>query len=155
MDYAAEQAMEMEALEAILMDDLIEYEGTLPDGWVATGLTYKVVIDPAEDGEDESEYPVQMELLFAHTPNYPDEAPSVKLKSVRGLSDSDLVQATGVVQEQIDANMGMSMIYTLIGAAKEWIQGAPACHPCGGARGIWRRARAAHAAQSAATCLRF
>jgi hypothetical protein len=32
MDYEGEQAMEMEALEAILMDDLLPYEGTLPDG---------------------------------------------------------------------------------------------------------------------------
>lgn len=122
MDYAGEQEMEVEALQAILMDDLVEYEGNLPGGWVATGSTYKVVIDPAEEGDEEPEYPVKAELLFAHTPNYPEDPPSIKLRSVTGLSDADLAEATNVLNQQIEANLGMAMIYTLIGAAKEWLQ---------------------------------
>lgn len=43
--------MELEALEAILMDDLQPYSGMLPDGWATVGQTYKVVIDPTEEGE--------------------------------------------------------------------------------------------------------
>lgn len=31
-DHAGEQEMELEALEAILMDDMEEYEGERPDG---------------------------------------------------------------------------------------------------------------------------
>lgn len=124
MDYASEQEMELEALQAILMDDLIEYEGNLPSGWVTTGTTYKVIIAP-EDEED-SEYPLKAELLFAHTPNYPEEPPSFKLRSVTGLSDADLAEATGLLEEQVQSNLGMAMIYTLIGAAKEWIQGGAA-----------------------------
>lgn len=31
MDPAEEQAMEIEALEAILMDDLVRFEGKIPD----------------------------------------------------------------------------------------------------------------------------
>jgi hypothetical protein len=48
-DYAGEQEMELEALEAILMDDLSEYEGMLPPGWTTHGQTYKVrsVAQPA------------------------------------------------------------------------------------------------------------
>ena len=124
MDYAGEQEMELEALQAIFMDELIEYEGNLPSGWVATGNTYKVVIDPAEEGDEEPEYPVKAELLFAHTPNYPEEPPSIKLRSVTGLSDADLAAATNALNQQIESNLGMAMIYTLIGAAKEWLQGA-------------------------------
>lgn len=127
MDYASEQEMELEALQAILMDDLIEYEGNLPSGWVTTGTTYKVIIAP-EDEED-SEYPLKAELLFAHTPNYPEEPPSFKLRSVTGLSDADLAEATGLLEEQVQSNLGMAMIYTLIGAAKEWIQGRVSSGP--------------------------
>jgi hypothetical protein len=126
MDHAGEQEMELEALQAIFMDDLIVYEGNLPGGWVATGSTYKVVIDPAEEGDEEPEYPVKAELLFAHTPNYPEDPPSIKLRSVMGLSDADLAEASNVLNQQIEANLGMAMIYTLIGAAKEWLQGAGA-----------------------------
>ncbi|GFR40401.1 hypothetical protein Agub_g953, partial [Astrephomene gubernaculifera] len=124
MDYQGEQDMELEALQAILMDDLIEYEGNLPSGWVAAGKTYKIVIAPdEEDGADSGEYPLKAELLFAHTPKYPEEPPSLKLRSVTGLSDSDLAEATAVLEEQVQANLGMAMIYTLMGAAKEWLQG--------------------------------
>ncbi|GIL56431.1 hypothetical protein Vafri_11708 [Volvox africanus] len=124
MDYQGEQDMELEALEAILMDDLIEYEGNLPSGWIAAAKTYKVIIAPdEEDGADSGDYPLKAELLFAHTPKYPEEPPSLKLRSVTGLSDTDLAEATAVLDEQVQANLGMAMIYTLIGAAKEWLQG--------------------------------
>ncbi|GLC39006.1 hypothetical protein PLESTB_001772200 [Pleodorina starrii] len=130
MDYSGEQEMELEALEAILMDDLIEYEGNLPSGWVAAGKTYKVIIAPdEEDGADSGDYPLKAELLFAHTPKYPEEPPSLKLRSVTGLSDSDLAEATAVLDEQVQANLGMAMIYTLIGAAKEWLQGRVSSGP--------------------------
>ena len=72
-DYASEQAMEIEALEAILMDDLEKWEGTNPDGWNAVGDTYKVLINPTEEGDeppaDEDEK--LAELIFAHSANYP------------------------------------------------------------------------------------
>lgn len=72
-DYASEQAMEIEALEAILMDDLEIFVGTQPDGWMAVGETYKVLIDPTEEG-DEPPPPEEeklAELIFAHTAQYP------------------------------------------------------------------------------------
>ncbi|PNW85981.1 hypothetical protein CHLRE_03g201776v5 [Chlamydomonas reinhardtii] len=130
MDYQSEQDMELEALEAILMDDLIEYEGNLPSGWVAAGKSYKVIIAPEdEEGGDSGDYPLKAELLFAHTPKYPEEPPSYKLRSVTGLSDADLAEATAVLEEQVNANLGMAMIYTLIGAAKEWLQGRVSSGP--------------------------
>lgn len=124
MDYESEQQMEIEALEAIFMDDLQIYNGTLPDGWNATGNSYKMVIDPTEEGEEPAENHEEMimELIWAHTPNYPDEAPNYKVRAVRGLSDADIAQASGVMQEQIDQNIGMAMIYTLVTAAKEWLR---------------------------------
>jgi hypothetical protein len=65
-DHAGEQEMELEALQAILMDDLEEYEGMLPPGWTGHGQTYKVQIRPTEElegGGDDDE--LGLELLFA------------------------------------------------------------------------------------------
>ena len=54
-DYAAEQAMELEALEAILMDQFCgELEGPRPAGWPADAKAYRVVIVPSSD-EDAGE----------------------------------------------------------------------------------------------------
>lgn len=50
---------------------------------------------------------------------------------LQGLSDADVKQLQGVLEEQVEANLGMAMIYTLIGVAQEWLnekvggQGAP------------------------------
>lgn len=124
-DFAAEQEMEMEALQAILMDDLQPYSGTLPDDWPAVGQTYMVAITPSEDSEAKPvEFPMEMEMMFAHTARYPEEPPCVRLLSVRGLSDAAVAEATSMVREQIEQNLGMAMIFTLVSAAKEWLRGA-------------------------------
>jgi hypothetical protein len=122
MDYESEQAMEMEALESILMDDIQPYEGTTPAGWGDAAQVYKVNIRPPEDVEDEDDMQPAMEMLFAHTPNYPDEAPHFKVRSVRGLSDQEISQVQALLQEQVEQNLGMAMIYTLLSAAQEWFQ---------------------------------
>lgn len=70
-DHESEQQMELEALEAIFMDDLREYTGSTPSGWVATGKTYIMDILPFEEGEEvegTSDEELKMELLWAHTP---------------------------------------------------------------------------------------
>jgi hypothetical protein len=46
-DHEGEQAMELEALEAIFPDQLEEWEGNTPDGWPAHGKTWAVTIRPA------------------------------------------------------------------------------------------------------------
>lgn len=49
MDYEGEQAMELEALEAIFPDDLEEFEGNVPDGWTKHGKVYSIDINPAAE----------------------------------------------------------------------------------------------------------
>ena len=125
MDYEGEQQMELEALEAIFMDDLQEYNGTLPPGWDAVGKTYIMTIDPHEEGEEQdgtTEEELQMELLWAHTANYPEEPPCLKLQAVYGLADSEVARCADMLQDQVQQNLGMAMIYTLITAAKEWLR---------------------------------
>ena len=42
--------------------------------------------------------------------------------SVQGMSNEDIQNLQKVVDEQIQENMGMSMIYTIVSAAQEWMQ---------------------------------
>jgi hypothetical protein len=42
--------------------------------------------------------------------------------SLRGLSDADIAALNAVLSEQVEANMGMAMIYVLVSAAQEWLR---------------------------------
>ena len=64
---------------------------------------------------------VVAEVVFSHTPMYPDAPPLLKARSVRGLSDADVASLQSTLDTQVEENMGMPMIYQLITAAQEWI----------------------------------
>lgn len=119
-DHAADQEMELEALEAILMDDLTPLEGDPPADWPSDITCYRIVIRNDEEVA-EGDYEKKMDLLFAHTPNYPDEAPRIKLSSVQGMTEADIREVNNLLKDQVEANMGMSMIYTLVDTLKDWL----------------------------------
>ena len=50
-----------------------------------------------------------------------DKLPSV-LCSIRGLGGADLADVSARLAEQVEANMGMSMIYALVSAAQDWLR---------------------------------
>eukprot|EP00798_Chlamydomonas_sp_ICE-L_P003479 gene3477-13540_t len=122
-DYPGEQAMEIEALEAILMDDLQIFDATHPDGWNVVGETYIVAIDSREDGEEEKDENVkEMEFVFGHTEKYPDEPPCMRLRVLGGLSTNDSIEGMIMLNKEAQENLGMPMIFQLVTAAKEWIR---------------------------------
>ena len=59
--------------------------------------------------------------MFAHTASYPEEAPLIKISSIRGLSKQEIEEAQEHVDSQIEENLGMPMIYTLVTVAQEWM----------------------------------
>ncbi|KAK9804167.1 hypothetical protein WJX73_007930 [Symbiochloris irregularis] len=124
MDYAAEQEMELEALEAILMEDLQPLQGSRPESWPADVQCHQVGISARDDGETSTSDtpPLELEFVFAHTPTYPDEPPLFKARSARGLSNQQLQQLHGILDEQVEQNIGMGMIYAMVSAAQEWIR---------------------------------
>ncbi|DBA90025.1 TPA: hypothetical protein ACH3X2_004292 [Trebouxia sp. C0005] len=81
MDYKAEQEMEVEALESILMDDFAEVDGPSPSGWSDSVQCYRIGLPTgeAESAPESGASNMQFDLLLAHTPSYPDEAPLIKL----------------------------------------------------------------------------
>jgi hypothetical protein len=59
--------------------------------------------------------------VFAHTPAYPDEPPLVKARGVRGMADADAAALQAEVDSQVEANLGLPMVYALVMAAQEWV----------------------------------
>jgi hypothetical protein len=79
-DYEQEQEMEVEALQAILMDDIKEIDPS-ESGIATTARCFQILLSPQDDDFDESAYvPVQLALIFAHTEKYPDEPPLLNVK---------------------------------------------------------------------------
>ncbi|XP_054784340.1 uncharacterized protein LOC129291151 isoform X3 [Prosopis cineraria] len=120
-DYAQEQEMEIEALEAILMDDFKEIHSG-ESGLSTSNKCYQIKVSAQEDDTDESmTNPVQLALIFSHTEKYPDEPPLLNLKSLQGIPNEDLRILKENIQEEASENLGMAMIYTLVTSAKEWL----------------------------------
>ncbi|CAK0785444.1 hypothetical protein CVIRNUC_008653 [Coccomyxa viridis] len=119
MDYKAEQEMELEALEAILMEDFSELVDDVPEGWSSSSPCYRILINPTEEAANED---YKLELVFSHTPAYPDEAPLYKARSIRGLGSADLADVSVRLAEQVEANIGMAMVYALVAAAQDWLR---------------------------------
>lgn len=114
--------MEIEALQAILEDSIQEFEGTRPEGWPAGLAMYCISVSPSEDAVVQSDsIPLRAELVFAHTPTYPDEPPMVKARSVQGLGDADAAALQVVTDAAVSNNLGMPMLYALFAAAQEWL----------------------------------
>lgn len=120
-DYMQEQEMEIEALEAILMDEFKEIRPG-ESGLSTSGRCFQIAISPQDDGGDEpNSMPVQLGLIFAHTERYPDEPPLLNVTSIRGIPNEDLRILKQKLEEEAAENLGMAMIYTLVATAKDWM----------------------------------
>ncbi|KAL9262862.1 RWD domain-containing protein [Drosera capensis] len=120
-DYAQEQEMEIEALEAILMDDFKEIHSA-ESGLSTSNRCFQIIISPQDDEEDDSaSAPVQLGLIFSHTERYPDEPPLLNVKSLQGISTQDLKIIKEQLQQEASENLGMAMVYTLVNSAKDWL----------------------------------
>ncbi|XP_021903252.1 RWD domain-containing protein 1 [Carica papaya] len=120
-DYAQEQEMEIEALEAILMDDFKEIH-SYESGLDTSNRCFQITLSPQDDEPYESTMPpVKLALIFSHTEKYPDEPPLFCVKSLRGIQTSDLRLLKEKLDQEASENLGMAMIYTLVTSAKEWL----------------------------------
>ncbi|KAH8520867.1 hypothetical protein Peur_039655 [Populus x canadensis] len=120
-DYGQEQEMEIEALEAILMDEFEEIHSS-ESGLNTSNRCFQIIISPQDDDTDEStDIPVQLGLVFSHTVKYPDEPPLLNVKSIRGIQADYLKILKEKLEEESFENLGMAMVYTLVTSAKEWL----------------------------------
>ncbi|XP_042048240.1 RWD domain-containing protein 1-like isoform X1 [Salvia splendens] len=120
-DYKQEQDMEIEALEAILMDEFKEIHSS-ESGLNTSNRCFEITICPQDDEADDSNIPsVRLALIFSHTENYPDEPPLLNCKSLKGIQTSDLRALKEKLEQEATENLGMAMVYTLVTSAKEWL----------------------------------
>lgn len=120
-DYLQEQEMEIEALEAILMDEFKEIHSG-ESGLSTSKPCYQISISPQDDEDDDSaSKPVQVALIFSHTEKYPDEPPLLNVRNIRGFSTEDLRILKEKLEQEASENLGMAMVYTLVTSAKEWM----------------------------------
>ncbi|CAI5727880.1 hypothetical protein KXD40_005709 [Peronospora effusa] len=102
--------MEVEALESIYMDDFIKLSDE--------PLTYQVHVVPNQDGENNF---VAL-LLKAEIPEtYPDVEPKIEIVVKKGLIDSQVKEIKQLLDQQVQENMGMAMMYTLSEAVREYL----------------------------------
>ncbi|KAG0571490.1 hypothetical protein KC19_VG015700 [Ceratodon purpureus] len=89
-DHEAEQEMEIEALQAILMDDIEEVPSG-ESGLVTAARCFHIRVSSMDNDEEEpTDIPVQLAVIFAHTPTNPDAAPLLKVRSLQGIIDADI-----------------------------------------------------------------
>ncbi|KAG0459794.1 hypothetical protein HPP92_022922 [Vanilla planifolia] len=120
-DHGLEQEMEIEALQAILMDDIKEIDPS-ESGLKTTSRCFQITLSPQDDDLDvANSTPVQLALIFSHTEKYPDEPPLLNVKSLRGVKPGDIKILHENLAEEAAENIGMAMVYTLATSAKEWL----------------------------------
>ncbi|KAJ7963143.1 RWD domain-containing protein 1 [Quillaja saponaria] len=120
-DYTQEQEMEIEALEAILMDEFKEIHSG-ESGLNTSKKCFQIKISAQDDKADELiTSPAQLALIFSHTEKYPNEPPLLNLKSLQGIRTEDIRILKEKLQQEASENLGMAMIYTLFTSAKEWL----------------------------------
>ena len=93
-----------------------------PQDWPEDLPIWSLLISPLEDGDtDRDRAPALIEFLFAYPASYPEVAPLTRVRSEKGLSDGQIAALRALLDEKIDESLGMSMIYTLVSEAKEWL----------------------------------
>ena len=109
MDYGEEQEMELEALESIFAEDLrvVSPEGDEGVGQATSGKCFAFELSPkeSEDDPEPTVVPVRVLLSLAHDGDYPDAAPVMKLRALRGAATEDVDALRGRLEQEIEDNL--------------------------------------------------
>lgn len=106
-----EQRSELEALEAIYMDDF-EIVAENP-------FKFRLNIAAADaEGSIAKAIVLHAEL----PPEYPDVVPLLRLEQKQGLNSSHVDSIQQLINQEAEENVGMEMIFTLSSAVKDWLE---------------------------------
>uniref|UniRef100_A0A131XI71 RWD domain-containing protein n=1 Tax=Hyalomma excavatum TaxID=257692 RepID=A0A131XI71_9ACAR len=112
-DFQEEQRNEIEALESIYPSEL-EILETEP----YHAFTIEVKADAGDQPEGER---MSVKLKFTYVPRYPEEGPLIEAAEYENIEEDDVETLVTALKEQIQENLGMVMIFTLVSAATEWL----------------------------------
>lgn len=111
-------ADEVEALEAILLDDVtVKKVNNVP-------TAIETVVHPST-GEDIDQQFVCVTLEVRLTSNYPDSSPEVTLRNPRGLDDQLIASINSQIKDKLIDWLGLPVVFELIEVRFFIIQFAP------------------------------
>ncbi|XP_016911514.1 RWD domain-containing protein 1 [Apis cerana] len=113
MDYKEEQHNEIEALESIYCGEL-EVLATEPF------YTFSIPIK-TEEYESGTENGLSCCLQFTYTEKYPDEPLLISIEESENFEEESTENLKKHLTEQMNENLGMVMVFTLVSAAQEWL----------------------------------
>lgn len=113
-DYAQDQLDELEALESIYSEE-ITILGDSPHRF-----TIPVKTEDYQPDEDDEEGLFVL-LRFTLTPTYPAEAPLLEVEDSQNIEEEHLEELQEHLKGQIEENLGMPMVFTIVSAAIEWL----------------------------------
>ncbi|KAF7994805.1 hypothetical protein HCN44_004277 [Aphidius gifuensis] len=113
MDHKVEQHDEIEALDSIYCGELEILE--------KQPYYHFVLPIKSEEYEPDTDNGLACNLDFTYTEKYPEEPLIVKIEDAENFEDGDIEKLNQHLAEQMEENLGMAMVFTLVSAAQEWL----------------------------------
>lgn len=113
-DQEEEQAMEIEALEAIFLEDCEVVSPVAP-------REVNITIYPIPGDDNDSENKVGIKLNLKLPKEYPTVLPDMKIEGLKGLTEKHTQILLETAKEEAENNLGMPMIFTISEILKEWL----------------------------------
>ncbi|KAK8819836.1 hypothetical protein WA538_001941, partial [Blastocystis sp. DL] len=108
-DHQEEQDMEIEAMQAVFMDDfelISDHPGT-----------FKIKLVPELGGTNY----VGVSMVIRYTPDYPDELPNICFVDAINIPEDDIISLTQMVYDRATEFVGMAMVYNISEVVKDWL----------------------------------
>lgn len=113
-DHREDQCNEIEALDSIYCGEL-EVLQTEPLH------RFKLPIATTEYDQEVETEGLSCKLVFSYTEKYPDTAPFVEIEDPENFRDGYEEGLLEHIQETIQENLGIEMIFSLVSSAQEWL----------------------------------
>ncbi|XP_054288802.1 E3 ubiquitin-protein ligase RNF25 isoform X2 [Macrosteles quadrilineatus] len=117
---------ELEALQAILMDEIL-----IKTDDRGTAVAVETTVYPWTALDTQQQY-VRVDLSVTLPSRYPDVSPTVTLRNPRGLDDSVLTAIEAQIREKCEDFISQPVIYEIINLVKEQLttSNVPCCQCC-------------------------
>ncbi|XP_076629922.1 RWD domain-containing protein 1 isoform X1 [Colletes latitarsis] len=113
MDYEDEQYNEIEALKSIYCGEL---EILVTEPYYTFAIPIKT-----EEYEPETVNGLSCRLEFTYTAKYPDEPLLISIEEQENFEQGSAEKLKQHLIEEMNENLGMVMVFTLVSAAQEWL----------------------------------
>eukprot|EP00090_Calanus_glacialis_P038448 TRINITY_DN67096_c0_g1_i1.p1 TRINITY_DN67096_c0_g1~~TRINITY_DN67096_c0_g1_i1.p1 ORF type:complete len:247 (+),score=106.38 TRINITY_DN67096_c0_g1_i1:34-774(+) len=112
-DYRQEQKDELEAIESIYSEEI----DILNDN--PTRFTIPVKTDEFDD--EQTDEGMWVLLKFTYPDTYPDVGVEIEFEESEGIEDEQLGGLREHLNEVVEENLGMAMVFSIVSAAIEWL----------------------------------